>query len=414
MTAIALLNAENDPHIVADSLLSVDGPAAEDRKQFWLPAVGRVPSEWGRDGQTWHVSRLGRKMFTLPNRSGILCFAGDGTSAYRFWGALSDKWATASGYDPLARIDGAMLQAIFNQMPEVAHQISLFGILIDIHGNRNVVAHNAELKMQTTQFGTCYLAGTGTPLVESIIRRADGHLTRGGGWPSRYPISATEDLAEHISCEMLHIEGGLSNGMSPGTPLDLRCGGYYDWIKVEPDGIRPMPARIDLSVSVEGEELIISKAYFVEHQQLPPRALTSSQRICTSVTNIGIDFPPIKIRSDWDSGHELSFDESWGTLIPSFFFDHPHAEGAFKKQLFGRLTAEIVEKEFSPPVNVNRVRVVVRVGTSSAIQKRFITARGTGADAILSAVDGKLSLWLSPRLLEKTVETARSAGYPQD
>ena len=47
MTAIALLNAETDPHIVADTLLSVDGEDPRKIKKIWLPALGDVQSQWG-------------------------------------------------------------------------------------------------------------------------------------------------------------------------------------------------------------------------------------------------------------------------------------------------------------------------------------------------------------------------------
>ncbi|WP_419689469.1 hypothetical protein ACN22W_22555 [Burkholderia theae] len=349
-------------------------------------------------------------MFALPNHSGILCFAGDGSSAYRFWAALSDKWATASGYDPLVRVSQEMLQDVFRENSEDIRKISIFGALIDLCGNRTAIFHNFELKIETKQFGTCYIAGSGARLVEQIIRRVDQNLTNSRGWPEQYPISATEDLAEHISCEMLHAEGSFSNGILPGTPLDLRCGGYYDWIKIYPDGIRPMRPRIDLSVAVEKDELIIYRAYFFEHQQLMLHTKTNSQRICTSVVNMGMEFSPIKIPQSWGGGYEILFDETWGTSIPSFFFGHHYEDDVFRNQLFGRMNAEIIEKDFSPPLEVNRIRVIVKVGSSTAIQKRFITKRGSGGDGVLSCVNGKLSLWLSPRLLEMTVKTARFGG----
>ena len=407
MTAIALLNAGTDPHIVADSLLTVDGYAPEDKKKIWLPAVGLVQSEWGRDGNVWHVSRLGRKMFVLPNQSGILCFAGDGSAAYRFWGALSDKWSASSSYDPQIRIDEPMLQVVFREVPEEMRKISLFGILVSPSGDRSVIAHNFELRIETKNFGTCYVAGSGKSLVKEIIHRADSFLSNSKGWPSQYPISATEDLAEHISCEMLPIESGSSNGVFPETPLDLRCGGYYEWAKIEVDGIHPMQPRIDLSAFIENDELVIYRAYFFEHKQLRQYLDTPSQRICTSVIDLGSQFPPIKIQSDWGRGCQILFKESWGTLIPSFFFGHHHEDEIFKKQLFGRLTSDMIEKEFSPPQRVSRVRVIVKTGDSTAVQKRFITPKGGDVDAILSAINGNIALWLSPRLLEKTVETAR-------
>lgn len=49
MTAIALLNSENDPHVVADTLLSADGTDPNEEKTIWLPALGQVDSEWEND-----------------------------------------------------------------------------------------------------------------------------------------------------------------------------------------------------------------------------------------------------------------------------------------------------------------------------------------------------------------------------
>lgn len=34
MTAIALLNSEKEPHIIADTLLNTDGPDLSQKKQF--------------------------------------------------------------------------------------------------------------------------------------------------------------------------------------------------------------------------------------------------------------------------------------------------------------------------------------------------------------------------------------------
>jgi hypothetical protein len=282
--------------------------------------------------------------------------------------------------------------------------------LIDSSGNRSVVAHNFESKIDTTQFGTCYVAGSGQSLVERIIQRTDSSLSNSRGWPSHYPISATEDLAEHISCEMLHIEGSSFNGVLPDTPLDLRCGGYYEWAKVSVAGIYPMQPRIDLSVFIENDELVISRAYFFEHKQLPNYIDTPSQRICTSVINLGNQLASIKIQSNWGSGCQIVFEESWGTLIPSFFFGHQYEDEIFQNPLFGQLSADIIEKDFSPPQRVGRVRVIVKTGDSTAIQKRFISEKGGDVDVILSAINGNIGLWLSPRLLEKTVETARSVA----
>lgn len=84
MTAIALLNSENDPHVVADTLLSADGADPNKDKSIWLPALGYIHSEWENEDGKWHIPRLGRKTFAVPVSSGILAFAGHCQSAFNF------------------------------------------------------------------------------------------------------------------------------------------------------------------------------------------------------------------------------------------------------------------------------------------------------------------------------------------
>ena len=407
MTAIALLNAGGEPYLVADTLLSAEGRDPREVKRIWLPALGSVPTEWvGHDGP-WHISCLARKTFALPNNSGVLAFSGFCSPAFRFWDRLSDTWNQISSYDPLARINRGTLERILHQMPEDAAKFCLLGILIDESGHREAFVHNKHVRFETEQFGTCYAAGSGAEMIVEIAERLDGLLTRSGGWPSSYPISATEDLAEHISTEMLCKESDAANGIKPGTPLAQYCGGYYDWYKVETDGIRPMRPRIDLHVRLAEESLVVTRAYFVEQEQIQEHSTSTSQRIFTTVTNLGLSPVSIPLNAALEYGHTVTFDETWVVQIPSMFVLRDAQFGAVPQEpLSGPVTSELLAKKFPSSFEVTRVRVVVQDSPESAIVKRFIAPQRGAGDAALSVVDGKLSLWLSNRLLERTLVTA--------
>jgi hypothetical protein len=403
MTAIALLNAANDPHLVADTLLSAEGPDPRAKKRIWLPALGSVKSEWATDDGKWHISRLGRKTFALPNRCGVLSFSGDCGAAFRFWDKLSETWHQVSGYDPLARIDRSTLDRILHRMPETAMRFCLLGVLIDSAGQREAFVHNNHQCFETEQFGTCYVAGSGEGLVREIVERLDRHLTQAGGWPSSYPISATEDLAEHISAEMLHRESFASNGVDPGTPLTLRCGGYYEWYKVERDGLRPMRPRIDLHMTVGREGLVVTRAYFVEQEQVPTHEASTSQKIFTAVTTLGLVPFEIPLCRPSAHGFTVALDEVWGVLIPTTFlpYDVPSGEESLET-MSGQLTPPLLAHKFPSTHDVKRIRVIVGGPSHGGLMKRFMASRDGAGDATLSVADGKLSLWLSQRLLADT------------
>jgi hypothetical protein len=99
MTAIALLNSDFEPHLVADTLLSAEGPDPNASKTIWMPALGSVQTEWGVDGAVWHISRLGRKSFFLPNQSGVLAFAGSCSAAAEFLDELSSAFRNAHQFN---------------------------------------------------------------------------------------------------------------------------------------------------------------------------------------------------------------------------------------------------------------------------------------------------------------------------
>ena len=109
MTAIALLNPESDPHVVADTLLTAEGRDPNSQPIIWLPSLGDFRSEWGTQKYPWYMARLGRKTFFLPNSSGILAFAGHCPTAFKFWAELSSKFVNTAGYQPDQKIDRAMV-----------------------------------------------------------------------------------------------------------------------------------------------------------------------------------------------------------------------------------------------------------------------------------------------------------------
>lgn len=399
MTAIALLNANVDPHLVADTLLSAEGEDSRTYKRVWLPAKGNVPTEWeGVDGK-WHISRLGRKTFTLPNGAGILAFSGDCSAAFRFWARLSDSWHLASSYDETMLVDRSMLDRVLHEMPDDARRFTLLGILIDRSGHREPFTHNEFRRLETSQFGICYVAGSGAQTVVDIVRKLDQALVQAGGWPHGYLISATEDLAEHISAEMLWWEGDIRNGIEPSTPLALYCGGYYEWYQIERRGIRPMRPRLDLHLSISDCGLTITRAHFVEQVEVPQRSHTVSQRISTSVLNLGVEPVKLSLAEGSRDGVSVDFDETWGTLISSTF--EPYDIGSGSDRLWGRLTPELLRKSFDPPVVVHRVRIILARTGQDGVMKRFISNSSKGY-AELSTMNGQLSLRLVEALLAKT------------
>jgi hypothetical protein len=60
---------------------------------------------------------------------------------------------------------------------------SLLGILVDADGERATYIHNQHVRMQTTNFGTCYISGSGTPLFKETTADVDTALSSNGGGP---------------------------------------------------------------------------------------------------------------------------------------------------------------------------------------------------------------------------------------
>jgi hypothetical protein len=344
MTAIALLNPELDPHIVADTLLSVRGYDPNPVKKIWLPALGQVQSEWADKDGPWYVSRLGRKSFFLPNGSGMLVFAGDCGAAFDFWSDFSDSFRILDQDDPEAKVTSSMLDDVLSRSKKAA-DFTLLGVLIDKTGHRQAYVRNSEITLSTRYFGTCHLAGSGGKFLEEMIRDADDRIEQAGGWGKNVRITATEDLAEQISSGMLYRESDPRNGFSSKTPLAAYCGGFYEWYGISADGIRPMRSRVDIHFSYQKGSLKAGRIYFVEQLEnvKPIDPVAPSQRYYLTVINLGLvpyEFPS---NESFNEGWTVIPEECQGVGIESTFtlYDEP-ARGQSTSRFSGPVTAEVI------------------------------------------------------------------------
>ncbi|MBY4731533.1 hypothetical protein K6V90_13430 [Cupriavidus pauculus] len=408
MTAIALLNPESSPHVVADSLLSAAGRDLRQKKTVWLPALGSIRSEWGSEAEPWHITRLGRKSFFLPNFSGVLVFAGDCRAAFNFWEELSDAIANVALYDNSVRVRRSLVDRVLTHTAGAA-DISLLGILIDENGQREAYVHNAT-RLDTANFGSCYVAGTGASLVAQLIRSTDTRISSDGGWAATIRISATENLAEQISSDMLYRESDARNGLSATTPIGAQCGGFCEWYGIETFGIQPMQPRIDIHLKIEDHRVFATRVHLSEMFQLinPPNSTLPSQRYSISVLNLGLI--PYDLSSDVDEygGWTFTPDDVHGVIIePTFKLYEQPGDASGTSRLSGSLTPEDLMGLFSEPMNIHRVRLTVQKG-GSAKGKGMYTDAGEIPNVRICCEDGHLSLQLSGKLKQTVLAIGRS------
>ncbi|MBB6187553.1 hypothetical protein [Rhodanobacter sp. MP7CTX1] len=399
MTAIALLDIDNDPHLVADTLLSAQGKDPKSPRRVWLPALGHVPSEYASPEGCWHISRLGRKTFFLPNNAGILAFAGDCHAAFEFWAELSAKFLARVAYEPSFRIDNAFVDQAVHQTGPSRASFSLLGMFIDATGRRTAYTHNQHIRISTKNFGTCYVSGSGTHLVAKVIKDSDAALSLNGGWRSTYSTSATEDLAEHISSGMLYLDSDSRNGTVSNSPLSHFSGGFYEWYGVGSAGIRSMSPRVDINVQFHNDRVTITRAYYIEQLEKRHEGLSHSDArefpIC--VMNLLLEPYEIDVSDLRESGCAIKLSNIHGVLAPSTLrsYDAPESD---RVHLAGPIYPEMLQELFSRKHPVHRVRVIAIVGGRSKA-RRFTTHEHGAPDATLHFQGGILSLWLSARTL---------------
>ncbi|MGO4519016.1 hypothetical protein AB4076_00250 [Dyella sp. 2RAF44] len=401
MTAIALLNVNTDPHLVADTLLSVKGQDPKSPRRIWLPALGLVSTEYESHEGVWYISRLGRKTFFLPNGAGILAFAGDCHAAFQFWAALSAKYLAREARDPSFRVNAALIDQTIHQLGACGRHFSLLGVLVDPRGERAAYFHNQHVRLQTASFGTCYLSGSGWTLIKQTIMGVDKLLASSKGWPGDYPISATEDLAEHISSVMLYHDSDNRNGKRPGSPLSHFTGGFYEWYQVGNTGVRPMSPRVDINIRFDDDRVIITRAYFVEQleRRRDPGAHKEAREFPVFVMNLLLDPYEIDAGSIDDGGHVITLGKTRGVLAASTLRSYDATEED-RGDLSGPIYPEMLEELFSDFYKVHRVRVVA-VANNQSKTRRLISAHDQEPDAVLHYENDVLSMWLSPRVLAR-------------
>lgn len=371
MTAIALLNSENDPHVVADTLLSADGTDPNEEKTIWLPALGQVDSEWENDEGKWYIPRLGRKTFAVPISSGLLAFAGRCSSAFRFWDELSAEFINRQSYDQRSTITNDIVERILHNSRE-ALQFSLLGAVKDRNGNLVPVIHRPDIVINTKNYGICYIAGSGAELLKEIILERDEFISSVAVSSNNIKCSVTEELAEYISAEMLYKESDFRNGLLKGTPLAHYCGGFYEWYGLKNQGAKVLQPRVDMHVVLDEHEIFITRLILSEQYIIP----SSGDSIYSSkypilVVNFISDYIKIGYASLLKQNLSIFPKEIHAVYIDSTFSGYEE-DSTYVPRSSGKLNNKIAESCFGVQVNVNRIRLFISSGDKT-ITKGFIS-----------------------------------------
>jgi len=403
MTAIALLDVANDPHIVADTLLSASGPDPSPDKELWLPALGQVSSQWQDCNGTFHLCRLARKTFVLPNCGGMVAFAGDCKAAFHLWAQLSEMIKRNVGFDPAYRVDADTLRSALAALGAQAASISLLGMLVDARGARASFVHGAHQEVKTDHFGTCFVAGSGAGMVEQLIRAADQAHAR-SGWPTRAPLTPCEDLAERLSAEMLFREGATDNGTSPDSPIALGCGGFYEWYAVNAHGVQSLQPRLDLHVRANRDGLVFDRIYFAQMYELggPVDLGVPSQRYVLAVMNLILEPLAMDRATACRPGYALRPDGSWVTVLESAFSDYDRAPAQRLQRMDGPLDARLLQHLFAQPLDLHRIRLLLHIdGEDSLVADRLVRPSTFPPLATLRAEGDALVADLGAQITEK-------------
>lgn len=402
MTAIALLNVENDPHIFADTLLTADGQDASSHKFVWLPSVGCIKSEYGTPEKPWHIARLGRKSFFLPNYGGVIAFAGHCKSAFDFWSELSASIMNNACFNPSVQVHSGM---IIQALERVDNQkFSLLGLIKNEKGFWEVFTHNNHKRLNTLSFGTCYLAGTGADMLEEQIGSRDKHvrLTKRPNVIER--ISSTENLAEGLSADLLYHESDYSHGFE-STVKAYSSGGFYEWYGLGEGGVKMMPARLDIHIKQVDGSPEITRLYFIEVLQQSESTVEPipTQKYNIHVMNIGLE--PMKPLVGSDGSWFVSISDVYGVCIESTFtlYDSQGRTG----RLSGSVTEQILTKFFGKAFGINRIRLICS-GDGQAVSSSI--SRQNGEPDVLSTLifkDKKLAVSIGHAVSEKADQLLR-------
>lgn len=335
-----------------------------------------------------------------------MSFSGACTPAAKFLDELSKAFRNIYQFDQSSKVDSNLIDRVLASAERVK-EFCLIAVLVNNVGRREIYTHNTVKRIETDHFGICYAAGSGAEMIEKMINYADRRITA-DVWRDATHISVTEDLAEHISCEMLYRESDIRNGFEPGTPFNIRCGGFYEWYAVLPQGIKPMRSRLDIHVYFREGKLVVTRMYFCEQVENNTLrfvdSLLPSQDYYLSIYTLGLE--PAEIPLDLEIGDWTTIipAESVGTLIGSFL-NSGDSVGASKKSLLsGSVSCEMAEKLFGEPIDVNRVRVIV-TSNGSAIARSVISQPDEPCNAQIKEIDGRVAVCLSQKVMTTVVES---------
>lgn len=393
MTVIALINPETDPHLIADCLISADGEDRRDKQLVWLPSLGLIRTGWQEPKGPWHIVRMGRKTIILPNNGGILAFAGDCKSAFEFWTILSDTINSKHGYNPDARVDSRLIDLVLSGMGAAALKFHMLGVLIDEGGVRSPFIHNSQKIVKTSNFGTCYFAGSGTKRLSAEVTSEDERHSAISDWLWD-KISPTEELAESLCSNMLYFESGANYNENPNTPISDRFGGFYEWYGVKKDGIRFMPSRIDLNLLVENDRLYITRLHLYEPIQPrdPKKSIFKGQQAVLSVLTFCSKRIEIPAEDLFKEKLEIPTSQVDAVLIERMFasYDRP---SDIDPRFSGIVPTEVLAESFADPVEIRRVRLVISMN-GNAIAKGLTKIDKDFPLADITHKDGKTTITL--------------------
>ncbi|WP_438867729.1 hypothetical protein [Pseudomonas sp. L1(2025)] len=391
MTVIAIINLETDPHLIADCLISADGEDPRKEKKVWLPSLGLIRTDWEGPKGPWHIVRMGRKTIMLPNNGGLLAFAGDCTAAFEFWKHLSDAINSTHGYNPNARVEAGLIERVLSDMGATAGKFHMLGILTDESGIRRPFVHNSEKMLETSNFGTCYFAGSGTKKLSGMLAAEDERHSNMTQW-TWDKISPTEELAESLCSTMLYFASGENHGTNPNTPIYDRFGGFYEWYKVKEDGIRAMPSRLDLNLYMENDRLYITRLHLYEPIQPrhPKTSIFKGQQAILSVLTFCSEKIEIPFESIFKGALEISVSQVDGVLIERMFANYDR-QGMIDPRFSGIVPHDVLAESFAEPLELRRIRLVISLN-SGAIAKGLTKTADASALANIVHRDGKTKI----------------------
>lgn len=407
MTAIALLNSENDPHVVADTLLSADGADPNKYQSIWLPALGDIHSEWENKDGKWHIPRLGRKTFAVPVYSGLLAFAGHCSSAFNFWDELSAHFYSRQAYDPNYSITKDIVESILNSNKN-AYRFSLLGMVKNNNGELIPLIHRPDAVIETESYGVCYIAGTGSDMLKKIILERDKLI---GNHCRPTKISHTEDLAEYISAEMLYNESDIKNGFEEGTPLDYYCGGFYEWYGINREGIKALQPRVDMSVSLTEHGIVITRLYFSEQHTFPAASNSSiySYKYPIFVVSLVSEFKNIDYTTLLNEKFTFTSGEVYGNHIDSTFCGYDGNSDFISRQS-KPIRGEVADRFFGSSVEVRRIRLFVNNG-GDTLCKGFVNPINTACYVRIQYADDCFTISIDDTVKEYILSKALSSGF---